>query len=146
MDVPPHQPIQSRPSWWSRNWKWVIPVGCGIPVLVCGGFVATILFTVFGFIKSAAPYADTLATLQQSDAAIDLLGEPITAGVSVSGNLNVSGSSGDVDIAYSVSGPKASGTMYVVGTQEGGAWTYSKVELQADGQQIDLLPEMASAN
>ena len=42
---PPQQP--PRRSWWSRNWKWALPVGCLLPVLLCGGGGA-LFFFVFG--------------------------------------------------------------------------------------------------
>ena len=37
-------------SWFGRNWKWVVPVGCLTPILVCGGFFTLIFGAVFGML------------------------------------------------------------------------------------------------
>ena len=53
--LPPPQYMQPQRSWWSRNWKWVVPVGCLVvllPILALGGFIGGILAIVFGSIKS----------------------------------------------------------------------------------------------
>ena len=36
MDLQP----QPRPGWWSRNWKWVVPVLCVVVVAVVLPFLA----------------------------------------------------------------------------------------------------------
>lgn len=33
----PEGPMQ-QPSWFSRNWKWLLPVGCVLPMMCCGVF------------------------------------------------------------------------------------------------------------
>jgi hypothetical protein len=134
---------QVRRSWWGRNWFWVVPTGCLIPVVVCAGFVALILTVVFGAIKSSAPYTESLAAVKQHRQAQELLGEPIEPGFFVTGSINVSGSSGDANISYSVSGLKGSGTVYVVAEKKAGEWDYETMVLDCagTGDRIDLLPQ-----
>ena len=121
---------------------WVVPAGCLIPVVLCGGFVALILAVVFGAIKSSAPYTESLAAVKQHPEAQQLLGDPIEPGFFVTGSINVSGSSGDADIAYSVSGPEGSGTVYVVAEKTAGEWDFKTLTLESaeTGDRIDLLP------
>jgi hypothetical protein len=132
---------QVRRSWWGRNWIWVVPAGCLIPVVLCGGFVVLILAIVFGAIKSSAPYTESLAAVKQHPQVRELLGDPIEPEFFVSGNINVSGSSGDADISYSVSGPKGSGTVYVVAEKAAGEWDFKTMALESaeTGDRIDLL-------
>lgn len=127
-------------SWWSRNWKWVIPVGCLTPILLCGGFITFIMAIVFGAIKSSDAYTEALAEAQANAEVKALLGEPIEAGFWVTGNIQISGSSGDADLAIPISGPKGAATIYAVAQKTAGKWEYSTLEVvpKGAGARIDL--------
>lgn len=132
---------QPRRSWWGRHWKWVVPVGCLLPILICGGFFALIFSLVFGMMKSSDVYVQSLAAAR-SDAQLQAeLGTPIEPGFLVTGNINISGSSGHADISYNVSGPKGSGTIYAVADKAAGQWTFQTLAAQLDAprRRIDLL-------
>ena len=134
---------QAQRSWWSRNWKWVVPTGCLAPVLLCGGFVTLIFTLVFGVIKSSAPYTESLATVRANSQVQQQLGDAIEPGFFVTGNIESSGASGHADISYSVSGSKGSGTVYAVADKAEDAWTFTKLALKLDetGERIDLLSQ-----
>jgi hypothetical protein len=134
---------QAKRSWWGRNWKWVVPAGCLVPVVICGGFVALLFTVVFGAIKSSGPYTESLALVKQHPEARQLLGAPIEPGFFVAGSINVSGTSGDADIYYSVSGPKGEATVYVVAVKKAGEWDFETLILASKetGDRLDLLPE-----
>lgn len=136
-------PEQPKRSWWSRNWKWAGPLGCLTPVLACGGFFTFIVVIVFGIIKSSPPYIDSLAEVRANPQAQQALGDPIEPSLIVSGNFETSGNSGSADIAYEVTGPKGSGTVYVVAEQAIGQWTFTTLVLEVEGssERIDLLPQ-----
>jgi hypothetical protein len=34
---------QPPKSWASRNWKWLVPVCVGAPILMCAGFVSLLI-------------------------------------------------------------------------------------------------------
>src|SRR5687768_7450173 len=118
MDQP--QPPPPR-SWWSRNWKWALPVGCLLPIVLCGGgavlFVTIILGAVTGSIKSSDAYAEGMARARANPEVVASLGEPIESGFLISGSISVNGPSGNVDVSIPISGPKGSGTLYIVGTR-----------------------------
>ena len=130
-----------RPSWWSRNWKWFLPVGCLLPMLICGGIIAAIVFGVMGALKSAEPYVKSIEMVQNDPAAQAALGSPINAGFTISGEISVSNGDGDCDISYPVTGPNGTGTVAVEATRVAGVWSYDLVTLTIDatGEQIDLL-------
>ena len=134
MDQPPQR------TWWSRNRKWVVPVGCLTPLLVCSGLTTLIVFLVFGAIKSSDVYTEALAKAKTHEEVNTLLGEPIEAGFWVSGSIEVSGPSGKADLAIPIAGPKGSATLYVVATKAAGRWQYSTLEVAptAGGARIDL--------
>ena len=47
-----------RPGWWSRNWKWFVPLGCLSMIGLVVVFVAAIVVIVFGALKSTDVYKD----------------------------------------------------------------------------------------
>ena len=143
--VAPRVPL-SRPqesNWFGRNWKWAVPVGC-LGILIAGCvFVVLLVSVVFGFIKSSDAYTEAVSRAQASPAVAEALGTPIEPGFFVTGNINVSGSSGQADLAIPISGPKGSATLYAQATKSAGQWSYSllQVSVSATDEQINLLAE-----
>jgi hypothetical protein len=71
------------------------------------------------------------------------LGTPIEAGWFVMGNINISGSSGEADLAIPTSGPYDKATIYAVAEKSAGQWTFLTlvVKIKSTGDRIDLLQE-----
>jgi hypothetical protein len=133
----------SDKTWWGRNWKWVVPVGCLLPLLACGGCIAGVVFIVFGAIRTSEPYTHSLERVQADPRVQAALGAPIEAGWMMSGQIEVSGPSGEADLSYSVAGPKGSATVYVDADKAAGEWTYNTLAVQIDetGERIDLMSD-----
>ena len=85
--------------------------------------------------KNNEPYKTALNAAQTHPAAIAALGEPVKPGLLPTGKINLTGNEGDADIAVPVSGPKAKGKVYIVGTKSAGKWTYTTFELALEGQE-----------
>ena len=132
---------QQERNWWSRNWKWCLPVGCLGSLTLFAAFVAAIVFMVFGLIKSSDAYKDAVARVKTDQSVQKAIGTPIKEGVYVTGQLNINGPSGQANLAIPVSGPGGKATIYVVATKSAGQWTYSTlvVETRKTGERIDLL-------
>ena len=140
--TPPPLPRARSSTWWQRNWKWFVPV-CFGSVVLFAGFIVLIVMIVFGMMKSSDAYKDALAMAQANPYVQDALGSPIEAGLLVMGNINVSGSSGHADLAIPVSGPRGSGTIYVVASKSAGQWAVLRlvVDIKATNERIDLLAD-----
>jgi hypothetical protein len=124
-------------------WKW-IGCGCGgclVAILLVVGLIAAIGGLAFFGLKQADAYKLALERAQHNPAVIAALGEPIEAGLLVSGSVNISGPTGSADISIPISGPEGKGTIYVVATKSAGQWEFStlEVEIHATGERIDLL-------
>ena len=128
-------------NWWHRNWKWFVPVGCFGMIVLLVGFGALIVYLIFGFVKSAEIYKQAVVKAKTHAAVVEALGLPIEEGLFVTGNINISGSSGESDLAIPISGPKGKATIYAVATKSAGKWTFStlEVEIEKSGQRIDML-------
>ncbi len=133
--------LQPQPGWWARNWKWFVPTGCLMLIVLAFVFAGAIALLVFGAMKSSDVYKNAVAQAKNDPAVIEALGSPLEEGWFLSGRTNVDGASGEADIAIPVSGPKGKGTIYAVAKKSAGRWTYStlQVEVKPSGERIDLL-------
>lgn len=136
-------PPKAKSSWFGRNWIWVLPLGCVTTLLALVAFVAGLIALLFGAMTRSDVYQHALEAARSSPAVIEALGEPIESGWYLTGNIHVSGSSGEADIAIPISGPEGKGTVYAVATKSAGEWEYERleVELGEGGERIDLRSE-----
>ncbi len=138
--VPPQSQPLPQPGWWSRNWKWFVPVGCLSFIVLIVGFVLCIVVFVFGVMKSTDVYKTALTRAKANAEVQAALGTPIKEGWFISGNTHADGASGDANLSIPISGPKGSGTIYLVAEKKAGRWNYSTLEVEVPGRKdrIDL--------
>jgi hypothetical protein len=119
----------------------MVPVGCLGSLVLIALFVTGVVAIVFGFLRSSWAYSEGVNLARHDKKVIEMLGEPIEAGWMASGSIRVSGPAGDAHLAISLSGPKRSGTLYVVAHKVAGQWQFDHAEVEIDGQaeRIDLL-------
>lgn len=140
--IPQSEP--PRRSWWSRNWGWVVALGCLTPILLVGGCFAGLAWIVVSSIRSTDVYEDAVARAKNDPRVIEALGAPVEARWWITGNLNVEGSRGEADFNVPLQGSRNKGTLEVEGGRDGGDWTFSVLQVRVDdGPTIDLMPETA---
>ncbi len=117
-------------------------------VLIVGGILTVFVLFVVGiggvvFFALSHSEAERVALqkIQQNPAVVERFGTPIKAGRFASGSINTNGPSGSADLRVSISGPKAQGYMYLTATKKADVWTYTTLEVLAEGdeQRIDVL-------
>jgi len=137
---PPAQPPQPK-NWLQRHWLLAIIGGCCVLMLLFAGFIAALLIVVEGAIKKSDAYTQALAQARSNPLVIEKFGRPLQPGWFISGNIQVSGPSGNADISIPISGPKAKGTIYAVAKKSAGKWYFDKLEVESEGEQnrINLL-------
>jgi len=135
-------PASSR-SWFARNALWVVPVGCIGLLAVLAAFAGLVLTIVMGSIKSTDAYREAVDRATSSPQVHTALGEPVKVGWFVTGNVNVSGPSGDADLSIPLSGPQGKGTLYVTARKRAGHWQYQVLEVGIEGTsaRIDLMSD-----
>lgn len=127
--------------------------GLKIAAIIGGSIIALLIILILvvsasvrGALRSSEVYARALAELQSNPQAVQLLGEPIEAGKSVSGEINVSNGSGDTVMSIPVSGPLSKGDLNVSGVRTNGAWQMTSLELVTEnGDKLNLLAGMGSS-
>ena len=127
----------ARKSWFSRNWKWLVPV---ILIVVCGLPLA-LMGAVFAAMKNSDAAKESVFQAQTNSQVVNQLGTPIAEGWLVTGSINTSTTSGDADLAIPISGPKGHAKIYVTAHKVAGAWNYSVMEVAIEGsnERINLL-------
>jgi hypothetical protein len=106
-----------RATWFQRNRKWAIPVGCLL--LLMGGCLASLAVVGLKATKAmTAEYTDIASLPRQaaneariSQPVIDLLGQPIEAGQMRNAHYQRNNSDTHVDFELPISGPKGKGTL-----------------------------------
>ncbi len=130
------------PNWWSRNWKWFVPTLVVTGMALIAAFVLAIMSFVFGMMKSSEPYQTGLSRARADAAVVAALGEPITPGYFVQGNIDGSAASGEANLAIPLKGSRGAATLYVEASKRAGEWQYETLVVALDGgQRIDLRDE-----
>jgi len=130
--------LAPRRGWWSRNWKWVVPVGCLGMLASCGCFVAVFFGAIFGTMTNTGA-AKEAVTLAMSDSEVQAtLGTKIDTGFPM-GSVKTMNGDTRVDMSISMDGDKADGTLRVKATNKGDGWNYSVLQVEVPGRPpIDL--------
>jgi len=134
-------------NWWSRNWKWFVPVGCLSLIALLVAFVGSIFLVASTAMKSSDVYKEAVAKAQADPAVVEALGTPIKIGFLTSGSVNTSGPTGDAALSIPLSGPKGTATIQLEAKKSSGEWAFSTlaVEVESSRKRIDLLREGTSA-
>ncbi|MFC1739212.1 cytochrome c oxidase assembly factor Coa1 family protein [Planctomycetota bacterium] len=129
---------QDNRSWLAKNFKWAVPTGF---IIVIFTIVTIFVCLATAFIKSSYVYNDALVSAIANPEVISAIGEPIKEGFFVSGNVSISGSSGNAELTIPISGPKGKAIIFVVASRPAGEWIFSRQEVIVDknNERINLL-------
>jgi hypothetical protein len=92
-------------------------------------------------IKSSEAYKSAVAKAKLHPSVQETIGIPVEEGLFVTGNINVSGPSGQADLSIPIYGPEGKATIYAVAKKSAGRWIFSTlvVEMKDARQRINLL-------
>jgi hypothetical protein len=140
MNTSPEGNMAPQGGWFSRNWKWAVPVGCLgiIASCVCMGGIAA--FMGFNAIKNNAAYVQALAIAMSDDEVQATLGPPIdTSFMGQNSSVKVEGGRTIAQFAVPLKGSKAEGTLRVDAVKTGEEWNFQVLQVEVPGREpIDL--------
>ncbi|WP_350286476.1 cytochrome c oxidase assembly factor Coa1 family protein [uncultured Croceitalea sp.] len=129
-----------QPSWWKRNWKWVVPLGGCLTVIVFAIVLFTsIYFGVTKIMEDSKPYVHAFELINNDEQLIELLGSPIAKDGAVQGNIDWINGNKSAQMSIPISGPKGSGTLFINATGKGETWNYHEIRVEINEQEINLL-------
>ncbi|MCP3164642.1 cytochrome c oxidase assembly factor Coa1 family protein [Myxococcus qinghaiensis] len=140
MDASPEGSLVPQQGWWSRNWKWFVPVGCLGVLASCGCLGFALVGFGYSSLKNMDAFTEAVA-IARSDAEVrSALGTPIDNGLPKQTSVQTVNGVTHARLAIPLDGPQADGLLHVDATKQGeGEWEYDTlaVELE-DGSRIDL--------
>jgi cytochrome oxidase complex assembly protein 1 len=140
METSPEGNMAPRGGWFSRNWKWAVPVGCLgiIASCICVGGIAG--FMGFNALKNNAAYLQALGVAMADDEVQATLGTPIKTGVFPEQSaVNYNNGQQTAKFAMPLKGSKVEGVLRVEAVKTGDSWTYNVLQVDVPGREpIDL--------
>lgn len=133
--------MATTPSWWQRNWKWLLAGGLLAGMLLFAGAMFAVVAFVFGLMRQSTPYQHGLDSARDNPAVVAALGRPIEPGFFVTGNISLENDSGSADISVALHGSRNDGRLYIEATRERRHWSYQTLVVQVapNQREIDLL-------
>lgn len=133
-----------QPSWWKKNWLWVIPlVGCLTIIIMFFIFIGSIFYGVTSVLEESQPYQYALEKINQDDEITDELGWPIKKDGFIISKYNYNNGKKTTKLSVPVSGPKGSGTLFVEASFDSAKdenWIYDVIRIEIkDHENIDLI-------
>jgi hypothetical protein len=140
METSPEGNMAPRGGWFSRNWKWAVPVGCLglIASCICVGAIAG--FMGFNAVKNNAAYLQALGVAMEDDEVQATLGTPINPSLfPEKSSVNYNNGQQTAQFAMPLKGSKMEGVLRVEAVKTGDSWTYQVLQVEIPGREpIDL--------
>ncbi len=130
-----------QPSWWKRNWPWVLPVGGCLTILILLGVtIGSIFFGITSIMDDSIPMEYAIEKINTDPEIIELMGSPIEKNGMIQGEFNLNNDEKSADMKVPITGPKESGTLFIKATAIGDKWTYQEIRVVIqDNDEVDLV-------
>jgi|CZKD01.1.fsa_nt_gi hypothetical protein len=143
MSTPPYplHPEPMKKSWLEQNPYWKIPFGCLTLIFLIALFVVVLMTVITTSFRNSDVYKQALAQAASNSQVRLQIGEPLKPAWLISGQLNVSGSTGNANLSIPISGPRGKGTIRAIANKTGRVWRFTYLQISVDGHpaSIDLL-------
>lgn len=126
-----------RQSWWKRNWKWALPSGGCLTILI---IIAVIVITSIRTISKSSSimaFINVVTELQSNAEVAEALGKPIEIRDET---YDPEASPDHLDLEMKLEGQKADGTLVVKADKIDGKWVYTvfTITIKGTDQALDL--------
>lgn len=132
-------------SWMSKNWPWVLPLGCCsgclIMIIVFVFGIGTAAFSIFNNLVDASPVEEAVTMAKENEKVVEYLGENIESQGFPNGKISLNNDDGEVAFSIQIEGEKGAGTLFVKGIRVDKKWVYEDlfVLIKETGEEINLL-------
>ncbi|KFE63010.1 cytochrome c oxidase assembly factor Coa1 family protein [Hyalangium minutum] len=144
METSPEGNMAPQRSWWSRNWKWAVPVGCLGLMASCCGF--TLLAGALGWnFVTNNPASTRALEIARADSEVQaVLGTPIeTHPLKQQSNVHYANGQSRAEATIELDGPKEDGVLRMEAVKSNDEWVYEVLEVEVPGQEpIDLMDKV----
>ena len=136
----PLHPEPMTASWIERHPLWKIPLGLATLLLLLAVFGAITLSIITASFRGSDVYQQAMEKASANQRVRNQIGEPITAGWFMFGELKVGASTGRANFSIPISGPHGKGRIRVI-AYKNSIWRFTclQVDVVGESQPIDLL-------
>lgn len=122
--------LEPQKSWWSRNWKWVVPVGgCFTLIILVVLGLAGLFFGISSAVTDTSAYTEAMKRTTENEYIIEVLGEPIEKDGFGSTSVNYTNGYKTIEFTTPIKGPKGTATLKVIGEGMDDVWKYSQMDV-----------------
>ncbi len=141
MDTVQEGSLAPRPGWWSRHWRWALPLGClgMLASCACLGMLAAYLgLTSLG---QSEAHREAVAIAIADPEVERALGTPIESGTPRRSSTQRRNDTARAQFSLPLKGPRGEATLHAQGEQRGDApWRFNALTVHLrDGTVINLL-------
>ena len=132
------------PSWWKRNWKWALPTGgCLIIVIVAASFLGYGVYKVADKLSeetSVFAFIDVIQNVQKSPEINEALGKPIRFDGMEESDYDPEENRNHLELEFDIQGTKSNGVLKVIADKTPEGWTYETftVTVEETGEIINI--------
>ncbi|WP_421567797.1 cytochrome c oxidase assembly factor Coa1 family protein [Stenotrophomonas sp. PD6] len=140
MTLPPPLAGATRAGWWSRHWRWAMPLGVLALLLLAVALVWFVLAQWSRWSRASEPYQEAMRRARCSIELVAVLGEPIRDGYLPSGSQErTAGGGGSSEFVVSLTGPRGEAQLFLEAHRERGQWDYPLLyAITGNDEAIDL--------
>ena len=125
---------QERKGWFARNWKWVVPSGgCLLIIILIIAFAGSLFFGISSMMTDSQAYKDSMEAVSTNREVIAILGEPIENNGMQGGNFSYKNGVSSAEFSIPIKGPNGEATIFVIGSGVDEDWDYETMEVHIDG-------------
>lgn len=131
-----------RKGWFARNWKWVVPSGgCLLIIILLIVFAGSLFFGITSMITDSQAFKDSMEAASTNEEVISILGEPIETNGINGGSFNYNNGIKSAELTIPIKGPNGEATIFVNGRGTDDNWTYDTMEvyIKDSDEIVDLL-------
>ncbi len=132
-------------NWFGRNWKWVVPTGgCLLVIVLFITLAGTMFMGVSSIFKDSEPYQKGMSAAQTNEVVLEALGEPIESDGMTKGSINYTNGDSHSNLEIPLKGPKGEATLRIVADKYTDKWEYQVLEviLEETNETVSLLNEV----
>jgi hypothetical protein len=119
-------------GWFARNWMWVVPVGCLLPIVGCVVIFGGAAWFGLSAMKGS-PYMASVMAVSMNPEVQAALGDSLQPGQPPQADVMPGPGTNQVDFQYTLTGPKGTGKVHVVADRTADGWNYTTHTVTIDG-------------
>lgn len=115
-------------SWFDRNWKWVVPGGGCLIILIVGiVFFMGMVGGITSLFKDSTPYKQAIELAEENPQVNQMLGTPLESDGMISGNIRKGSDENSAQMSVPVKGPKGEASILFDAVQRNDNWKFNEL-------------------